>query len=124
MSQIATKLCSTEVEGCAPLEAPLVNIVQAIENALSQYGRVVRRSAVIALLGLAAWGVLPAIIPGAGMAYAQNTNATIRGQVFDPTGALVANANVVITNKNTGVTVFNGTTDSAGAFVAPQVIPG
>ena len=56
--------------------------------------------------------------------YAQNTNATIRGQVLDPTGALVPNAQVVIVNKNTGVMVFNGKTDSAGAFVAPQVIPG
>jgi hypothetical protein len=58
------------------------------------------------------------------VAYAQNTNATIRGQVLDSTGALVPNAQVVILNKNTGVTVFNGKTDSAGAFVAPQVIPG
>jgi hypothetical protein len=56
--------------------------------------------------------------------YAQNTNATIRGQVLDPAGALVPDAQVVIVNKNTGVTVFNGKTDSAGAFVAPQVIPG
>src|SRR5260370_46011 len=67
---------------------------------------------------------LPSVFPGAGVAYAQNTNATIRGQVLDSTGALVPNAQVVILNKNTGVTVFNGKTDSAGAFVAPQVIPG
>lgn len=58
------------------------------------------------------------------MPYAQNTNATIRGQVLDPTVALVPNAHVVILNKDTGVTVFNGKTDSAGAFVAPQIIPG
>jgi hypothetical protein len=55
---------------------------------------------------------------------AQNTNATIRGQVLDPTGALVTNAKVVIVNQETNVTVFNGPTDSAGAFVASQVIPG
>ena len=59
-----------------------------------------------------------------GVAAAQNTNATIRGQVLDPTGALVPHAVVVIVNKNTGVTAFRGSTDSAGAFVAPQVIPG
>jgi hypothetical protein len=58
------------------------------------------------------------------MAYAQNTNATIRGQVLDSTGALVPDAHVIILNENTGVTVFDGKSDSAGAFVAPQIIPG
>ena len=57
-------------------------------------------------------------------AHAQNTNATIRGTVTDPTGALVPDATVIVVNKDTGVTVFNGKTDSAGTFVAPQVIPG
>lgn len=57
-------------------------------------------------------------------AVAQNANATIRGQVLDPTGASVPGAAVVIVNKATGVTVFHGTSDSAGSFVAPQVIPG
>ncbi|SEG67155.1 TonB-dependent Receptor Plug Domain [Bryocella elongata] len=57
-------------------------------------------------------------------ALAQNTNATIRGQVLDPAGAFLPGAKIVILNKNTGVTVYSGTSDSAGAFVAPQVIPG
>jgi hypothetical protein len=61
---------------------------------------------------------------GPSSALAQNTNATIRGQVLDPAGASLPGAKVVIVNKNTGVTVFNGVSDSAGAFVAPQVIPG
>ena len=78
----------------------------------------------MAVLGFTGWCTLPSVVPGAGVAYAQNTNATIRGQVLDPTGALVPNAEVLIVNKNTGVTVFNGKSDSAGAFVAPQVIPG
>ena len=34
------------------------------------------------------------------------------------------NARVVVANINTGVIVFRGKTDSAGNFVAPQVIPG
>ncbi len=68
--------------------------------------------------------MVPGVSPGAGVAYAQNTNATIRGQVLDPTGALVPDAKVVIVNQETNVTIFNGVTDSAGAFVAPQVIPG
>ncbi|MEI9980891.1 MAG: carboxypeptidase regulatory-like domain-containing protein [Edaphobacter sp.] len=67
---------------------------------------------------------MPALFPSAGVIYAQNTNATIRGQVLDPTGALIPNAKVVILNEQTGVVVFNGVSDSAGAFVAPQVIPG
>jgi hypothetical protein len=60
----------------------------------------------------------------ASVAFAQNTNATIRGQVLDPSGALVPDADVSIVNQDTGVRVFTGKSDSAGAFVAPQVIPG
>ena len=67
---------------------------------------------------------MPTLFPSAGVVYAQNTNATIRGQVLDPTGALVPGAKVVILNQQTGVIVFDGVSDSAGAFVAPQVIPG
>jgi hypothetical protein len=78
-------------------------------------------SAVIALTALC---MLPGLIPGAGVAYAQNTNATIRGQIIDPKGALVSGAQVLIVNQDTGVTAFNGKSDSAGVFVAPQVIPG
>jgi len=84
----------------------------------------VRNQAAAFVLGLVGWCMLPVFLPGTGVAYGQNTNATIRGQVLDSTGALVPDAQVVILNKNTGVTVFNGKTDSAGAFVAPQVIPG
>ena len=69
------------------------------------------------------WSMI-AISALTGVAFAQNTNATVRGQVSDPSGALIPNATVVIVNKNTGVVVFQGTTDSAGVFVAPQVIPG
>jgi hypothetical protein len=83
-----------------------------------------RQPTAIVVLGLAVWCMQPSVVPGTGVAYAQNTNATVRGKVLDFTGALVANAQVVILNKNTRVTVFNGKTDSASAFVAPQVIPG
>ena len=75
-------------------------------------------------LGIVGWCPFSTVIPIAGVAYAQNTNATIRGQILDPTGALVPSAKVVIINKNTGVIVFSGVSDSAGAFVAPQVLPG
>src|ERR1700735_2370258 len=78
----------------------------------------------VAAFVLVVWCIVPIVLAGGSEAYAQNTNATIRGQVLDPTGALVANAQVLIVNQNTGVTVFNGKSDSAGTFVAPQVIPG
>jgi len=76
------------------------------------------------IVGLAGWCILLALFSGAGAVYAQNTNATIRGQVLDQSGALVPDAQVLIVNQDTGVTVFSGKSDSAGAFVAPQIIPG
>jgi Carboxypeptidase regulatory-like domain/TonB dependent receptor/TonB-dependent Receptor Plug Domain len=79
---------------------------------------------VVAMVLVGTLGAMIAIPALTGVAFAQNTNATVRGQVSDPSGALVPNATVVIVNKNTGVLVFQGATDSAGLFVAPQVIPG
>ena len=101
-----------------------MNIHQLVQRSLYQTRIMVRMPVVAAALALAAWSTLPGLIPGAGVAYAQNTNATIRGEVLDPTGALVPNAKVLVVNQDTGVTVFNGATDSSGDFVAPQVIPG
>jgi hypothetical protein len=101
-----------------------MNFVQTISKVQFQVRSVLRTPSALVFLALGGLCALPSIFPGAGVAYAQNTNATIRGQVLDSTGALVPDAQVVILNKNTGVTVFNGKTDSAGAFVAPQVIPG
>jgi hypothetical protein len=102
----------------------LVNFTQVILKSISQVKSLLRKPAAIAALAFAGSCTLPSVVSGGGVAYAQNTNATIRGQVLDPTGALVPDASVTIVNKNTNVTVFNGKTDSAGAFVAPQVIPG
>ena len=95
-----------------------MNFDRVISKALCQIGCVLRKPAAIAVLGFAGWCTLPSVVPGGGVVYAQNTNATIRGQVLDPTGALVPDAQVVIVNKNTGVTVFSGKTDSTGTFVA------
>jgi hypothetical protein len=105
-------------------EAILVNINQLVQKTLHQTSGIVRIPVAAAVLALAALAVLPGIIPGAGVLQAQNTNATIRGSVLDPSGALVPNAQVLVVNKDTGVVVYNGKTDSAGTFVAPQVIPG
>ncbi len=98
-----------------------MNITEATRKISKQ---ILLRPSAIALFALAGYCTFPAILSIHGAAYAQNTNATIRGQVLDPTGALVPDARITITNKNTNVTVFSGNTDSAGAFVAPQVIPG
>ncbi|HEY4359198.1 MAG TPA: TonB-dependent receptor [Acidobacteriaceae bacterium] len=73
---------------------------------------------------IAGWTAVSILSSTAGTVLAQNTNATIRGQVLDPTGALIPGATIKIVNQDTGVTVFNGKSDSAGTFVAPQVIPG
>jgi hypothetical protein len=106
------------------LEALLVNFTKVISTALHQAKNILLAQAAVIALCFLGWCILPVLTPGAGVAYAQNTNATIRGQVLDPTGALVPDAQIVILNKNTGVTVYNGKTDSAGTFVAPQIIPG
>jgi Carboxypeptidase regulatory-like domain len=100
-----------------------MNFTQAVSRIQYRVGGLLRKTTP-ALLALAGWCALLAVASHGSIAYAQNTNATIRGQVLDPSGALVPNARVVIVNKDTGVTVYAGQTDSAGAFVAPQVIPG
>src|SRR6266850_1312283 len=56
-------------------------------------------------------------------ASAQTTTGTLRGQVLDPTGAVVPDAPVTITNQETGVTV-KVTTTSAGTYAVPSLIPG
>jgi hypothetical protein len=101
-----------------------VNLTKAISKTLNRIGGILRNPMILVVFGIVGWCALPALFPGEGVAYAQNTNATIRGQVLDPTGALIANAQVLIVNQDTNVKVFNGQTDSAGSFVAPQVIPG
>src|SRR3984893_632657 len=54
---------------------------------------------------------------------AQVAGATLAGTVSDDSGAAVANANVSITNTATGI-VREVTTDSAGFYSAPNLLPG
>lgn len=56
-------------------------------------------------------------------ALAQSTTGTLRGQVLDPTGAAVANAQVTATNMETGVSNKIATT-SAGTYSFPSMLPG
>jgi len=101
-----------------------VNMVPGVKRAIRIAGGIVRIPVAATVLALGIGCVTSSCFTGAGVAYAQNTNATIRGQVLDPSGALVGDATVLVVNQDTGVTVFSGKSDSAGAFVAPQVIPG
>lgn len=54
---------------------------------------------------------------------AQRTTGTLRGQVLDPQGAVVAGANVTVANEATGVAQLVQTT-SAGTYNLPSLIPG
>jgi hypothetical protein len=69
----------------------------------------------VVVLGLA----LMFSLPGA----AQRITGTLRGQVLDPSGAAVPDAQVTATNKETGVSV-KITTTSAGTYSFPSLIPG
>jgi len=56
-------------------------------------------------------------------ANAQVTGATLTGTVSDPSGSIIAGAEVNIRNLGTGI-VRTVTTDSAGLYSAPNLIPG
>jgi hypothetical protein len=55
--------------------------------------------------------------------FSQVTSGTILGTVKDPTGAVIANATVIIRDAATGVT-RTVTTSETGGFVAPNLLPG
>src|SRR6202166_5440197 len=55
--------------------------------------------------------------------HAQVAGATVTGTVTDPSGAVIPNAQVSITNTATGITT-NVTTNSAGFYATSNLIPG
>ena len=55
--------------------------------------------------------------------YAQKTTATLRGVVTDPSGAVVANVPVTVTNSATGST-RTANTNSQGEYVFPELLAG
>src|SRR5579863_3392072 len=67
--------------------------------------------------------ILAIVIFSAGHAYAQVSGATLSGTITDPSGAAIAGAKVSISNKATGV-VRDVTTDAAGLYSAPNLLPG
>src|SRR5215472_5761645 len=56
-------------------------------------------------------------------AIAQVAGATLSGTITDPSGAAIANAQLTITNRATGVT-RKITADSVGFYSAPNLLPG
>ena len=62
-----------------------------------------------------------ALVLAAVPAAAQNLTATVSGTVSDSTGAIIAGARVRVVNQNTGVVAWDGATNSAGIYVAPQL---
>src|SRR3984957_11535845 len=56
-------------------------------------------------------------------AKAQVTGATLSGSIMDPSGSVIAGAEVAIKNLGTGI-VRTVTTDTAGLYSAPNLIPG
>ena len=56
-------------------------------------------------------------------ASAQRLDGTLRGDVLDGTGAIVAEANVTLTNEGTGVTLST-TSTGAGSYTFPNLVPG
>ena len=60
---------------------------------------------------------------GGVVAHAQVTGATVSGTVTDPSGGVVSGAAVTATDNATAITK-NVTTDSAGLFAIPNLVPG
>ncbi|MGH7558568.1 MAG: TonB-dependent receptor [Gemmatimonadota bacterium] len=63
------------------------------------------------------------LVPASLFAQAQATTGIIRGTVYDPEGALVTDANVIVTHRETGLQRTLATND-VGIFVAPQLPTG
>jgi hypothetical protein len=86
--------------------------LSALDNHLNRF-RVVFSSGMIAILVLLFSVSTPA----------QRSTGTLRGQVLDPQGAAVPEAEVTVTNQDTGVEMKVKTT-SAGTYALPALIPG
>src|SRR5579864_6687670 len=54
--------------------------------------------------------------------YAQAVGATLSGTVTDPSGAVIPNAQVSVTNAATAVAT-RATTDAAGFYTLPNLLP-
>lgn len=73
--------------------------------------------------GFAIFATLLCSLMTGAVAHAQVVGATVSGTVTDPSGAVVANANVTATNTATAV-ARSVTTDSAGLYTIANLVPG
>ena len=72
------------------------------------------------------FGIVPAValsLSATGYAHAQFETASLKGRVTDPSGAVVADAQVTATNVDTNVTTSR-TTNKAGEYDLPALSPG
>src|SRR5215831_11614226 len=110
--------CLFQIVGIVPSNGGQhMNCERAIGAGLCRYS-VYRRGSVVFALVLIATALFFSV-----SAFAQGTTGTLRGQVLDPAGAAVANAQVTATNKETGVSTKIVTT-SAGTYSFPSILPG
>jgi hypothetical protein len=63
------------------------------------------------------------LLLSAAAAYAQSNVASVTGIITDPSGGVVANATILITNINTGISART-VSNEAGIFLAPSLLPG
>src|SRR5579872_603343 len=90
--------------------------MRRIPMLLQPYAR--KFDAVVLTFVILIFGIL-----GSAQAYAQVAGASITGTVKDSSGAIIPNAQVSITDVATGV-VRNVSTDAAGLYSAPNLLPG
>src|SRR5438309_1261753 len=106
-----------QIESSSNFEGEMMTFDRRVHDGLSGFGlssvRGLLYSALI--LGLALVCSMP-------MA-AQRITGTLRGQVLDPSGAAVPDAQVTATDRGTGVSV-KITATSAGTYSCPSLIPG
>src|SRR3954463_3542270 len=63
------------------------------------------------------------LVAAALAAFGQTTTSSIVGTVTDPSGAVVPNVNIVVTNVDTGIR-SSAATDSVGNYTVTQLPPG
>src|SRR5215468_11142544 len=68
-------------------------------------------------------GTIALVLAGPALAYGQEFRGSIKGQVTDPSGAIVAGAQVTATRGGTEDS-YTGTTNNAGDYSIPYVPPG
>ncbi len=64
------------------------------------------------------YGMLLLLLCAGTLAHGQNDRATVTGTVTDPTGAVIAGANVTLTETSTGTNI-SGTTNGNGIYTVP-----